>query len=54
MRAYLEEAWGMQDIVILYKKAGHYEPVLGVPEMNAAPAAPAPAKPGLLQRLLGR
>lgn len=32
MRAYLEEAWGMQDIVILYKKAGHFEPILGVPE----------------------
>ena len=32
MRAYLEEAWGMQDIVILYKKAGHFEPLLGVPE----------------------
>jgi SAM-dependent methyltransferase len=32
LRAYLEEAWGMQDIVILYKKAGHFEPVLGVPE----------------------
>ncbi len=32
MRAYMEEAWGMQDIVILYKKAGHFEPLLGVPE----------------------
>jgi SAM-dependent methyltransferase len=32
LRAYLEEAWGMQDVVILYKKSGHYEPVL--------PAAP--------------
>lgn len=32
MRAYLEEAWGMQDVVILYKKAGHFEPLLGVPE----------------------
>jgi len=51
MRAYLEEAWGMQDVVILYKKAGHYEPLLGVPEMNhAAPAA----KPGFLDRLFGR
>ncbi len=28
LRAYLEEAWGMQDVVILYKKSGHYEPVL--------------------------
>jgi hypothetical protein len=36
MRAYLEEAWGVQDIVILYKKAGHFEPILGVPEMNGA------------------
>jgi SAM-dependent methyltransferase len=40
MRAYLEEAWGMQDIVILYKKAGHFEPLLGVPELPL----PAPAK----------
>ncbi len=32
VRAYLEEAWGMQDVVILYKKGGHFEPVLGVPE----------------------
>ncbi len=29
LRAYLEEAWGMQDVVILYKKNGHYAPVLG-------------------------
>lgn len=50
MRAYLEEAWGMQDVVILYKKAGHYEPLLGVPELNAV----APKKPGLLSRLFGR
>jgi hypothetical protein len=41
----------MQDIVILYKKAGHFEPVLGVPEMNTAALA---AKPGLLRRLLKR
>lgn len=60
MRAYLEEAWGMQDVVILYKKAGHYEPILGVPEMNAAEPAPvrpigAAAKtPGFLSRLLGK
>lgn len=33
LRAYLEEAWGMQDVVILYKKAGHFEPLLGVPEL---------------------
>lgn len=32
VRAYLEEAWGMQDVVILYKKAGHFEPILGAPE----------------------
>ncbi len=29
LRAYLEEAWGMQDVVILYKKSGHFAPVLG-------------------------
>ena len=57
MRAYLEEAWGMQDVVILYKKAGHYEPILGVPELNAMPE-PASAKPaaksgGLLGKLFG-
>ena len=59
MRAYLEEAWGMQDVVILYKKAGHYEPVLGVPEQNHADAAAklaASAQPagGWLGKLLGR
>lgn len=58
MRAYLEEAWGMQDVVILYKKAGHYEPLLGVPEMNATATGPtqAPAASksgGLLGRLFG-
>ena len=37
MRAYLEEAWGMQDVVILYKKAGHYEPVLGSRETVVRP-----------------
>lgn len=47
MRAYLEEAWGMQDVIVLYKKAGHFKPLLGLPELNAA-------KPGLLSRLLGR
>lgn len=47
LRAYLEEAWGIQDVVILYKKAGHYEPMLGVPEQPFAPA-----KPGLLSRFL--
>lgn len=53
LRAYLEEAWGIQDVVILYKKAGHFEPLLGVPELNSAPPRPA-AKPGLFGRLLGR
>jgi SAM-dependent methyltransferase len=51
MRAYLEEAWGMQDVVILYKKAGHFEPLLGVPELPL-PAAAA-KKSGWLGRLLG-
>ncbi|HVU16743.1 MAG TPA: class I SAM-dependent methyltransferase [Candidatus Didemnitutus sp.] len=31
IRSYLEECWGMQDVVILYKKAGHYRPVLPEP-----------------------
>ena len=53
LRAYLEEAWGMQDVVILYKKSGHFEPVLGVPEMNTADAAPARRR-GWLGRLLGK
>jgi len=51
VRAYLEQAWGMQDIVILYKREGHYEPVLGMPEMNTATST---AEPGWLSRLLGR
>jgi hypothetical protein len=55
MRAYLEEAWGMQDVVILYKKAGHFEPLLGVPEMNAQEPAPVPAtKYGFVDWLMGR
>ena len=53
VRAWLEEAWGMQDVVILYKKAGHFEPVLGVPELAVADEEPA-IKPGLLGKLLGR
>ena len=55
VRAYLEEAWGMQDVIILYKKAGHFEPLLGVPEMNAAEPTPqVAAKPGgLLEKLFG-
>ncbi len=28
IRAYLEEAWGMQDVIILYKKARYFEPML--------------------------
>jgi hypothetical protein len=52
MRAYLEESWGMQDVIILYKKAGHYEPLLGVPEMPRA--APIAKQPDWLQRLLGK
>ncbi|MBI2516101.1 MAG: class I SAM-dependent methyltransferase [Opitutae bacterium] len=61
MRAYLEEAWGMQDVVILYKKAGHYEPLLGVPEQNLAAlqaktTAQPPAQParGWFSKFLGR
>ena len=56
VRAYLEEAWGMQDIVILYKKAGHFEPLLGVPELPPThpPAATPPARTGLLSRLFRR
>lgn len=27
VRAYLEQAWGVQDVVILYKKAGYFEPL---------------------------
>ena len=51
LRAYLEEVWGMQDAVILYKKAGHYRPVLGSPATVSSPPA---AQPGLLGRLFGR
>lgn len=56
LRAYLEEVWGMQDILILYKKAGHFEPVLGVPERaaDAMPTRNANPERSLLQRLLGR
>lgn len=46
VRAYLEQAWGMQDIVILYKRTGQYEPVLGTPELNAAGAGRPPGLPG--------
>jgi SAM-dependent methyltransferase len=54
LRAYLEEAWGMQDIVILYKKAGHFEPLLGVPERQAGGPVPPGQGAGWLGRLLGR
>ncbi|MBK8856259.1 MAG: class I SAM-dependent methyltransferase [Opitutaceae bacterium] len=53
MRAYLEEAWGMQDVVILYKKAGHFEPLLGVPEVPL-PVVASAKKSGWLQKLLGK
>jgi SAM-dependent methyltransferase len=53
IRALLEQAWGMQDIVILYKCEGHYDRVLGGPGLNRA--IPATAKPsGFLSRVLGR
>jgi SAM-dependent methyltransferase len=29
IRSYIEHAWGIQDIVILYKKTGYFEPLLG-------------------------
>ena len=54
VRAYLEEAWGLQDVIILYKKAGHFEPLLGVPEQDSVAPAPAGQSAGWLQRLLGR
>jgi SAM-dependent methyltransferase len=49
VRAYLEEAWGMQDVVILYKKTGHFQPVL-----EATGQAPDPRQPGLWRRFAGR
>ncbi len=53
LRAYLEQAWGMQDIVILYKKDGFYDPVLGTADLNRAPSAA--AKPGsFLGKILSR
>lgn len=54
MRAYLEEAWGLQDVVILYKKADHYAPVLGLPgSRRSTSGAPVPGS-GLLRQILGR
>jgi SAM-dependent methyltransferase len=29
IRSYIERAWGIQDIVILHKRAGYFEPLLG-------------------------
>lgn len=54
VRAYLEEAWGMQDVVILYKKAGHFEPLLGVPESPLPRAADSAKSQPWWQRLLGQ
>ena len=54
MRAYLEEAWGMQDVVILYKKAGYFEPLLGGSERNQADPATSKSARGLLGKLFGR
>jgi len=53
IRAYLEEAWGMQDVIILYKKAGHYEPVLGGPELKT-PAQIITKQSSWLGKLVGR
>lgn len=53
LRAYLEESWGMQDVVILYKKAGYFEPLLGEPELNAPSPGSKPTG-GLLGRWFGR
>lgn len=53
VRAYLEEVWGMQDVVILYKKAGHFEPILGALEVPL-PAVASVNKPGWLRKLLGQ
>ena len=52
MRAYMEEAWGMQDIVILYKKAGHFEPLLGVPE-TPLPNSKTPEKKNWFGKVFG-
>lgn len=52
LRSYLEQAWGMQDVVILYKRDGQYEPVLGTPDLNRA--VPPAKSGGLLGKLLGR
>lgn len=51
LRAYLEQAWGMQDIIILYKRDGFYEPVLGTPETHAVKP---PGKTGWLKGLFAR
>jgi len=54
VRADLEETWGMQDVVILYKKAGHFEPLLGGPEQNVSEPVTSKLAGGLLGKLLGR
>ncbi len=54
LRAYLEQAWGMQDIVILYKRDGHYEPVLGAAELNRAAPAKNGKSSGFLSGWLGK
>jgi hypothetical protein len=41
----------MQDIVILYKKEGHFEPVLGQPDPLGRPPLP---NYGFVDWLLGR
>lgn len=61
IRAYLEEVWGLQDVVILYKKTGHYEPIfpaagasVPVPIPNQVTATAATASSGFLRRLFKR
>ncbi|WP_438480173.1 class I SAM-dependent methyltransferase [Oleiharenicola lentus] len=54
IRAYLEDCWGIQDVVILYKKAGQFEPLLGNGGVTATAQSPAAKSPGLLKKILGR
>ncbi|HET7537571.1 MAG TPA: class I SAM-dependent methyltransferase [Candidatus Didemnitutus sp.] len=51
VRAYLEQAWGVQDVVILYKLPGYYAPVLGTPTLDPMIADPGTRPPGLLKRI---
>jgi SAM-dependent methyltransferase len=37
LRAYLEQAWGVQDVAILYKATGYNEPILGGCSRAVAP-----------------